>query len=103
MLIRFVLLWENGIFYYGNSWNGCSDQIFAPIVMNKMNRSKGNLLMCISEILIGILLLSNFISFTTGIIVMIGIVLIILSLLSMLDYFRASSNRRNRTDGVGQL
>lgn len=59
--------------------------------------------MCISEILIGILLLSNFISFTTGIIVMIGIVLIILSLLSMLDYFRASSNRRNRTDGVGQL
>ncbi len=58
--------------------------------MNKVNRKTGNLLMCISELLIGVLLLINPVGFTSGIIVMLGIIFTVLGVSSMVYYFRTS-------------
>lgn len=58
--------------------------------MNKINRKTGNLLMCISELLIGVLLLINPVGFTSGIIVMLGIIFTVLGVSSMVYYFRTS-------------
>jgi len=57
--------------------------------MGKMNRNTGNLLMCLSEIVIGILLLINPVGFTSGIIITIGILLAILGIVNIVGYFRA--------------
>lgn len=56
----------------------------------KINLSAGNLLTCIAEIVIGILLLINPIAFTSAIIVVLGIVLVVIGLRSVLRYFRST-------------
>lgn len=61
--------------------------------MNKINRKTGNLLMCISELLIGVLLLINPVGFTSGIIVMLGIIFTVLGVSSMVYYFRTSPEK----------
>jgi len=57
--------------------------------MNKIKNSADSLLMCISEILIGILLLINPIGFTSAIIMILGIAMVILGVISTIGYFRA--------------
>lgn len=57
--------------------------------MEKINRNTGNLLMCILEALIGILLLVNPVGFTSGIIILLGIVLTATGALHLITYFRS--------------
>ena len=56
--------------------------------MSKMNRNTGNLLTCIFEILIGVLLLIDPVGFTSGIIIIFGIVLVVVGLMNLFGYFR---------------
>lgn len=58
--------------------------------MEKINRNTGNLLMCILEALIGILLLVNPVGFTSGIIILLGIVLTAAGALHLITYFRSA-------------
>ncbi len=56
--------------------------------MSQFKHSSGNLLMCIAELLIGILLLIDPIGFTSGIIIVLGIVLALDGLRCCVRYFR---------------
>lgn len=56
--------------------------------MYKINHNTSNLLTCISEILIGILLLIDPVGFTSSIIVVFGIILTILGISNLFSYFR---------------
>ncbi|MCD8155462.1 MAG: DUF308 domain-containing protein [Clostridiales bacterium] len=56
--------------------------------MKKVNQYVGNLVTCIVEIVIGILLLINPIGFTTAILTILGIALAILGIVSVVKYFR---------------
>lgn len=56
--------------------------------MSQFKRSIGNLLMCIAELLIGILLLINPIGFTSGIIITLGIILALNGLRHTIRYFK---------------
>ncbi|MCM1026574.1 MAG: DUF308 domain-containing protein [Roseburia sp.] len=58
--------------------------------MGKWKKNAGNLLMCLGEIVIGILLLINPIGFTAGIIMTLGILLAIFGIASVIGYFRAA-------------
>lgn len=58
--------------------------------MSKMNRNTGNLLTCIFEILIGVLLLIDPVGFTSGIIIIFGIVLVVVGLMNLFGYFERS-------------
>ena len=55
--------------------------------MRKLKERLAGILMCLVEALIGILLLINPIGFTTGIIVAVGVVLMILGAVSVIRYF----------------
>jgi len=70
--------------------------------MNKINRKTGNLLMCISELLIGVLLLINPVGFTSGIIVMLGIILTVLGVSSLIHYFRTSSEKAAQENSLSK-
>lgn len=56
--------------------------------MSQFKRNSGNLLMCIAELLVGILLLINPIGFTSGIIIAAGIVLSLNGARHFIHYFR---------------
>ncbi|MCD7868428.1 MAG: DUF308 domain-containing protein [Clostridiales bacterium] len=56
--------------------------------MKKVNQYVGNLVTCIVEIVIGVLLLINPIGFTTAILTILGIALAILGIVSVVKYFR---------------
>lgn len=56
--------------------------------MSQFKRSTSNLLMCIAELLVGILLLINPIGFTSGIIITLGIILALNGLHCCIRYFR---------------
>ena len=56
--------------------------------MSQFKRSTSNLLMCIAELLVGILLLINPIGFTSGIIITLGIILALNGLHCCVRYFR---------------
>ena len=56
--------------------------------MNKFSRNSGSLLMCVVEIIIGVLLLINPIGFTTGIIMVFGAILSIWGIASLIAYFK---------------
>lgn len=58
--------------------------------MYKFNRRKGNLLTCIAELLIGILLFINPVGFTSGIIIMLGVILAGSGIVNLFGYFRAA-------------
>ena len=57
--------------------------------MSKINRNFGNLIMCLGEIVIGVLLLIDPVGFTNGIIIMIGILLAVAGVKNIISYFRA--------------
>lgn len=53
----------------------------------------GSILMCIVEILVGVLLMINPIGFTTGIIIILGIVLALMGIKSIVGYFRTEPEK----------
>lgn len=55
-----------------------------------LKRNKGSLAMSLAEIVIGILLLVNPVGFTSGIIVALGIVLMVMGLATTVKYFRTA-------------
>jgi len=59
--------------------------------MKKVHSGNSSLLMSLVEILIGILLLVNPVGFTSGIIVALGIVLVIMGLGQIISYFRTDA------------
>lgn len=70
--------------------------------MKRMNRSTGNLLMCIMEVLLGILLLIDPIGFTSGIIVILGVLLTIMGIKSLVDYFREDADEASENSGLAK-
>lgn len=70
--------------------------------MTKINRNVGNLLMCIAEILIGILLLIDPVGFTAGILVVLGVVITILGIGSLVAYFRADPVEAAQKSGLAK-
>lgn len=56
--------------------------------MEKLSRSKGNIFICLIEIVIGVLLLIDPVGFTSGIIVGGGVLLLIAGLWNVVGYFR---------------
>lgn len=70
--------------------------------MNKINRSTGNILTCIFEILVGILLLINPVGFTSGIIIIFGLVLAVIGAASLFKYFRADAETAAQENGLAK-
>ena len=70
--------------------------------MRKINRSTGNLLTCIFEIMVGILLLIDPVGFTSGIIVVFGIVLAVIGAISLVRYFREDAETASQESGLAK-
>jgi len=70
--------------------------------MGKINRNTGNLLMCLSEMVIGILLLINPVGFTSGIIITLGILLTVLGITNIVGYFRADPEVAAQKNGLAE-
>ncbi len=71
--------------------------------MSKVKRNTGNLLMSLTEIIIGILLLINPVGFTTGIIVTLGVLMAILGIESIVGYFRATPEEAAEVSGINKV
>lgn len=56
--------------------------------MKKIKRNASNILVCIFEVIVGILVLIDAVAFTSGIIISCGVVLLFMGLSSMIRYFR---------------
>ena len=56
-----------------------------------MKKNANSILLCLFEALVGILLLLNPTAFTSGIIIAVGIVLVILGVISVVNYFRTDA------------
>ena len=70
--------------------------------MRKINRSTGNLLTCIFETMVGILLLIDPVGFTSGIIVVFGIVLAVIGAISLFRYFREDAETASQESGLAK-
>lgn len=70
--------------------------------MSKINRNTGNLLTCIFEVLVGILLLINPIGFTSGIITVSGIILAVTGVVSLFSYFRENPETAAQESGLAK-
>ena len=70
--------------------------------MRNINRSTGNLLTCIFEIMVGILLLIDPVGFTSGIIVVFGIVLAVIGAISLFRYFREDAETASQESGLAK-
>lgn len=70
--------------------------------MKKMNRSTGNLLMCILEVILGILLLIDPVGFTSGIITVLGILLTLVGIKSLVGYFRQDAEEASENSGLAK-
>lgn len=70
--------------------------------MSKISRNTGNLLTCIFEILVGILLLIEPVRFTAGIIMVSGIVLVIIGAMSLFHYFRTDPEQAAQENGLAK-
>ena len=68
--------------------------------MSKINRNTGNLFTCIFEILVGILLLIDPVGFTSGIIIVFGIVLAVIGVVSLFKYFRMDAETAAQENGL---
>jgi len=60
----------------------------------------GNILSCLAEIIIGILLLINPVGFTAGIIMTLGVVLAVMGVSSVVGYFRAEPEDAAQSSGL---
>ena len=70
--------------------------------MKKLDRNTGNLIMCITEAVIGILLLINPIGFTSGIIIALGVVLTLQGAKELLSYFKADPDSAAAGNGLAK-
>lgn len=70
--------------------------------MNKISRNFGNLIMCIAEILIGVLLLINPVGFTSGVIVVMGFAMTVIGIGSLIGYFRSDPEEASRKNGLSK-
>ncbi len=70
--------------------------------MSKVGRNMGNILACIVEIIIGILLLINPVGFTVGIIMTLGVVLAITGISDIVGYFRAAPEEAAQGNGLAK-
>lgn len=70
--------------------------------MSKIDRNTGNLIMCIAEAVVGILLLINPIGFTSGIIIALGIVLALLGAKELVGYFKADPDAAAEGSGLAK-
>lgn len=68
--------------------------------MSKLDRNIETIVACILEVIVGILLLINPIAFTSGIIVGLGIVLIVLGVMSIVGYFRSEPEQAEKKSGL---
>lgn len=68
--------------------------------MEKIKRNVGNLLMCLSEIVMGILLLIDPVGFTSGIIITLGILMVVLGMVSIIGYFRTAPEEAAQKNGL---
>ena len=68
----------------------------------KINRSTGNHLTCFFEILVGVLLLIDPVGFTSGIIVIFGIVLAVIGAVSLFRYFRNDAETAAQESGLAK-
>ena len=59
--------------------------------MTVIKENINTIVICLCEILVGVLLLINPIGFTSGIIIMLGIVLLISGIISVIGYFRTDA------------
>ncbi len=66
--------------------------------MNRFHLNTGNLALCILELLIGILLCINPMGFTTGIIIVVGILLSMAGAADLLSYFRSDPQQAAQQD-----
>lgn len=65
-----------------------------------MKNNIGNIVYCVVEIIIGILLLINPVSLTAGIIMMLGIVLAVLGISNIVTYFHTDPQKATQTNGL---
>lgn len=70
--------------------------------MSKIDRNTGNLVMCIAEAVIGILLLINPIGFTSGIIITLGIALALTGAKELVGYFKADAEAAAAGSGLAK-
>lgn len=70
--------------------------------MSKINCNTGNLLTCIFEVLVGILLLINPVGFTSGIIIVFGIILTVTGVVSLFRYFRENPETAAQERGLAK-
>lgn len=59
--------------------------------MKKLKENGYNVILCLFELVVGVLLLIQPVSFTTGIIVVAGAVMIVIGLIDMFKYFRSNA------------
>ena len=70
--------------------------------MSKINRYTGTMLTCAVELVIGILLLINPVGFTTGIIIVLGLALMVAGLVSVVKYIRADPDTASQEGGLAK-
>ena len=70
--------------------------------MSKILDTFGGILMCLAEILIGILLLINPLGFTSGIIMGLGVLLLVMGAMSVVSYFRTSAAEAARQQSLAK-
>ena len=72
--------------------------------MKALKENTGGIVMCLFEILVGILLLINPVSFTSGIIIGLGVILLALGAMGVIAYFRLepieAARRQTLTKGL---
>ncbi len=73
------------------------------IIMKKLDLHTGNLMTCVFEILIGILLLINPVGFTSGIIIAFGLFLTAAGIISVIKYFRTDAETASKENGLDML
>ena len=75
--------------------------------MKSLKDKAGNIVLCLFELIVGILLLINPVGFTSAIITVAGVVLMISGLISIFSYFKASAAEaaasRNLTTGLATI
>lgn len=70
--------------------------------MQKINHRAGNLVSCMFEGLVGILLLINPVGFTSGIIIVLGIVFAVTGVRHLIRYFRADAETAAEEGGLAK-
>lgn len=70
--------------------------------MNKLDKNMEALILCIFEVVVGVLLLINPIGFTAAIIVGTGAVLVVLGIVDIVGYFRMNPDEAAKKNGLSK-